>query len=119
MFSLKRRSLTLVIIAFVVGILTFYIKDATTTEVVESCKVIRLIDQPQYSKHGTSQRYIVVTDKETFIVESAILQGKFDNSNIFYNLKEGRTYTFKVAGIGKGFLTDYRNILKSLETSNK
>lgn len=84
-------------------------------ESVKNCKVINL--QQQQIIKGTSSnvsteiRYLVVTDKETFVCESSFINGKFDNSNIFWSLKKDSTYTFKVCGMGKGFIFDYRNIL--------
>jgi hypothetical protein len=59
----------------------------------------------------TNYRYIVITNKETFIVENSLINGKFDNSNIFFNLEKGKSYSFELAGFGKGFFTDYKNIL--------
>ena len=60
----------------------------------------------------TEMRYLVVTDKETFICENSILNGKFNNSDIFFRLKKDSIYNFKVVGFGKGFFTDYRNIIE-------
>lgn len=85
-------------------------------ESVKDCKVIELQQQQLIKGSGsnvhTEIRYLVVTDKETFICESSFINGKFDNSNIFWNLKKDSTYTFKVCGIGKGFIFDYRNVLE-------
>ena len=60
---------------------------------------------------STEIRYLVVTDKETFICESDVFNNKFNNSDIFFRLKQDSTYTFVVSGLGKSFLTDYRNII--------
>jgi len=85
-------------------------------ESVKDCKVTELQQQQLIKGSGqhlrTEIRYLVVTDKETFICESSIINGKFDNSNVFWNLKKDSTYTFKVCGIGKGFIFDYRNVLE-------
>ena len=64
---------------------------------------------------STEIRYLVVTDKETFVCKSSFINGKFDNSNIFWHLKKDSTYNFKVCGIGKGFIFDYRNILSVIK----
>lgn len=77
-----------------------------------TAKVIDLEQQQIIKKTTTDIRYLVVTDRGTFICESSILNGKFDNSDLFYRLKEDSTYTFTVCGFGKGFLFDYRNILE-------
>lgn len=83
---------------------------------VESCKVIDLQQQQLISgtkdNMSTQIRYLVITDKETFICESSLINGKFDNSNIFFHLKKDSIYTFKVEGYKKSFIYDYRNILE-------
>lgn len=85
-------------------------------EVVKDCKVLEL--QQQQLIEGTDGnmstriRYLVITDKETFICENSLLNGKFNNSDIFWRLKKDSIYTFKVAGVGKSFVTEYRNILE-------
>ena len=83
---------------------------------VKDCKVIDLQQQQLISgskdNMRTEIRYLVITDKETFICESSLLNGKFDNSNIFFNLKKDSTYNFKVEGYKKSFIYDYRNILE-------
>ena len=61
---------------------------------------------------STEIRYLVITNKETFVCESSLLNGKFNNSDIYWHLKKDSTYTFKVAGVGKSMITEYRNILE-------
>lgn len=91
---------------------------ATKTDIVRDCKVIKLQQQQIISSSdgsvSTEIRYLIITDKETFICQSSMLNGKFNNSDIFWRLKEGDTYTFKVCGMGKSALTDYRNVLEVL-----
>ena len=88
----------------------------TAVDTVQNCKVIEL--QQQQLINGTDGnmqteiRYLVITDKETFVCESSLLNGKFNNSDIFWHLKKDSTYTFKVAGLSKSMITDYRNILE-------
>lgn len=91
---------------------------AFKVESVNDCKVIDLQQQQLIKTVGegmtTEIRYLVITDKETFICESSLLNGKFDNSNLFFHLKKDSTYNFKVEGYGKSFFYDYRNILEVL-----
>ena len=98
------------------GLVTAVVMNDTATETINDCKVIDLQQQQLISGSrnnvSTSIRYLVVTDKETFICERSILNGKFDNSNVFFSLKIDSTHNFKVCGLGKSLLFDYRNILK-------
>lgn len=105
-----------IIIIAIVGILIVNVGNDSKTETVQKCKVEKLVQQQIISGDkdnlSTDIRYLVVTDKETFICESSMLNGKFNNSDIFWHLKEGETYNFKVCGMGKSMVTDYRNILE-------
>ncbi len=74
-------------------------------------KVVKLQQQDLISSSGTTIRYIVVGDKETFICMSNVVNNKYNNSDLFLRLKKDSTYTFNVCGFGKTFFTDYRNIL--------
>lgn len=92
------------------------ISNQLNVSTVENCKVIDLQQQQIIKGSGgnisTEIRYLVITDKETFVCESSLLNGKFNNSDIYWHLKKDNTYTFKVAGVGKSMITEYRNILE-------
>jgi hypothetical protein len=118
--SFKGMFLFIGIIAIVMfGISLF---NQTNVETINNCKVINLQQQQLISgtdgNLDTEIRYLVITDKETFVCETSPLNMKFNNSDIFWRLQKDSTYNFKVAGIGKSILTQYRNIL-SYESSGK
>lgn len=82
------------------------------TSHIDDVTVEKLITQPKYNREsGTTYRYLVVTDKGTFISEDSFINGKFNNSDLFFHLKVGKKYKFKVVGWGKGFFNDYQNIV--------
>jgi len=87
----------------------------TNVEVVPSCKVLDKQQQQIISSAdgnmSTTYRYLVITDKETFVCENSMLNFKFNNSDIFWRIQKDSTYTFEVAGLGKTMITEYRNIL--------
>jgi hypothetical protein len=93
------------------------------TETVHNCKVMNLQQQQLINGSkdniSTEIRYLVITDKETFICENSLLNGKFNNSDIFWRLKEGDTYNLKVCGVGKSIIFDYRNILEAQKIEKK
>lgn len=66
------------------------------------------------SGSGDSQscKYLIFTDQGTFENTDSLLTGKFDSSDVYGRIKEGRTYTFKVAGYRQGFLSMYPNIIE-------
>lgn len=79
---------------------------------IVTAKVIETVSQMKIEEKQTNYRYLVITDKGTFICDSSWLNGKFNNSDEFYRIKKDSTYTFTVCGWGKTFLTDYKNILE-------
>jgi len=80
------------------------------------CKVEKLEQQNKVSGSGstinTEIRYLVITDKETFVIEDSFWNNKYNNSDIFFRLEVGKSYYFKVCGNKKSRAYDYRNILK-------
>lgn len=112
------NSKILIFIAVViVGLVVINVADSLRTETLSNCKIIEL-QQQQLIKGGehnvrTEIRYLVITEDETLIVESSWLNGKFDNSNIFWHLKKDQVYDLRVSGFGKSLVTDYRNILEA------
>lgn len=113
----KFKTFFVLILIAVVGMLFIQTFGNLKTETVSNCKVERLVQQQIINSNNnnlsTGYRYLIVTNKETFICESSLLNGKFNNSDVFWRLKEGETYDFTVVGYGKTFATDYRNVLEA------
>ena len=90
--------LVLGIIAAMVIIIVIKIGGEFNVSTVRDCKVIRLQQQTlmkgETNNLKTEIRYLIVTDKGTFICKNSIIHWKFNNSDIFLRLKEGSTYTF-------------------------
>lgn len=110
-------SISILCFVFITKI-TINIFGSLKTEVVTNQKVIKLQQQNLIKGSGsvdTEIRYLIITDKETFICKNSLLNGKFNNSDIFFRLKEDSIYTFKVCGVGKNIFSDYRNILEVIE----
>ena len=104
------------VVVLLIGSLIVSVWNQLNVSTVENCKVMDL-QQQQLIKGSdgnmsTEIRYLVITDKETFVCESSLLNGKFNNSDIYWHLKKDSVYTFKVAGVGKSMITEYRNILE-------
>jgi hypothetical protein len=104
------------VVVLLIGSIIVSVWNQSNVSTVENCKVMDL-QQQQLIKGSdgdmsTEIRYLVITDKETFVCESSLLNGKFNNSDIYWRLKKDSTYTFKVAGVGKSIITEYRNILE-------
>ena len=112
-FQVRFRSLFIISILLAVGALGVNLADQAIVREVDATVVS--VHQIPTMGHGKDfyMRYLVLTDKETFICAPSFLNVKFNNSDIFFRLKEGQRYHFRVSGFGKGMLTDYRNILSA------
>lgn len=104
------------VVVLLIGSIIVSVWNQSNVSTIENCKVMDL-QQQQLIKGSdgnmsTEIRYLVITDKETFVCESSLLNGKFNNSDIYWRLKKDSTYTFKVAGVGKSMITEYRSILE-------
>jgi len=106
---------SLILLAAVIAGLVAII-EGNNKQYEHDCRVVKLVEQQTLFSNTqdglkTGMRYLVITDKETFVCESSWTNLKFNNSDIFYRLKKGNTYNFTVCGYGKSIFTDYRNIL--------
>lgn len=61
---------------------------------------------------GESSYYLVFTENEVFKNSDSMLQWKFDSSDVYNDLKIGKTYIVKVNWFRIPFLSAYRNILE-------
>lgn len=121
-FKTQHYLLTKVLPIFLLAIfaisILFAVFGQSKITVINNCKVLDLqqqqIIQGQGNSINTEIRYLIITNKGTFISETSALNGKFNNSDIFFNLKKDSTYTFKVCGLGKSAVSDYQNILEIL-----
>ena len=116
MFKMFHRLIFILVIGLIVMTIVVTVWNDSKVSLVRNCKVIELQQQQLISGSNNSVRteirYLVITNKETFVCENSVINGKFNNSDMFWNLKKDSTYTFKVSGVGKSMLTDYRNILE-------
>lgn len=75
------------------------------------------VEKAERIAEGLSSRYLIFTEKETFENTDSIAFLKFNSSNIFSQIDEGKTYRAKVAGKRVPILSLYRNIIEIQEES--
>jgi len=110
------KNFKVLIIVLIGAALTLSLLNAGNRTEITNVTVKKLVAQNLVSGSSdnlaTEIRYLVVTNKGIFLCESSILNGKFNNSEIFYSLKEDSTYTkFVTVGIRKTMLSDYPNLI--------
>lgn len=69
------------------------------------------MSQFQIENKHSFYRYLIFTDKGTFISKENILIGKYESSETFFKLQKGHKYHLKLSGWGKSMVTDYKNII--------
>lgn len=74
------------------------------------------VDKAERVVDGNSSRYLIFTENETFENTDSIAFFKFNSSDIYGRIDEGKTYKAKVSGTRVPFLSWYRSIIEIQET---
>jgi len=78
----------IIILVIIVGSGYIYYCNNSNVAIVNKCKIIELKQQTlisgQNKNISTEIRYLIITDKETFICETSFLNSKYNNSDIFW-----------------------------------
>lgn len=98
---------------FVVGILVFGVGYPYVT----SDEVVVTVTGKERIVSKESSKYLIFTDGETFQNTDSLFYFKFNSSDLYGKLKEGRVYRMKVYGYRVPFLSWYRNIV-SIESKS-
>lgn len=100
----------IVIVCALVALPIYYVKgtEETVSVVIESKE--RISD-----RGGSESKYLIFTNEETFENTDSLLNGKFNSSDIYGQLKEGGSYECKVYGWRIPFMSSYRNIVECKE----
>jgi hypothetical protein len=102
------------LILFIVGIISFKIISVTNIGYVTA----KIVKTERITYRGGNGYYLIFTNKEVFKNKDSTLLGKWDSSDLYAKLIEGKTYSFKVCGFRIPFLSEYRNIISFDEVTN-
>lgn len=67
----------------------------------------RVVDQD-----GKGSRYLIFTDKGVFENSDSLLNNKWNSSDLYNDIKVGKTYTCDLVGFRNGFFSTYENIIR-------
>lgn len=77
-----------------------------------NCSITPLkVTDKQAVSTGNGFTYLIYTPNEVFQDEDTWLKWKFNSSDVYNNLKVGKTYSTQVCGWRVPFLSWYRNII--------
>lgn len=106
--SLKTLTVVAVVMAFlglaVLPVYKAYFTDETVTVLVNE----------KITKRGVKEdKYLIFTDSEVFENTDSLLRWKFNSSDVYAALPNGKTCTLLVNGWRIPFLSMYRNVLEA------
>lgn len=107
------------IFGVIIGVVLLVIANMADSNKISVYNSVKVLDKQQQQiikgsdgSISTEIRYLVITDKGTFICKSNLFKGKFNNSDIFWHIQKDSIYSeLKASGFGKGLLFDYPNII--------
>ena len=95
-----------VVVAIAVLYSMFYRQ--TATEIIVTIKDKEAITNSE----GGSSGYRIFCEEEVLSNQDSVLFGKWDSSDIYKDMEEGKKYKVKVSGWRIPFLSSYRNIVE-------
>lgn len=81
-------------------------------------QVIATVTEKTVKNEGNSGKYLIFTkdkDVEVYTIRDDIFQGRWDSSDLYGSIEEGKKYTFTVVGVRNHFFSLYPNILEARE----
>ncbi len=114
MYRNERKNIFLIlgIPAILIFAAIFYYSSYFATETTVQISVEDKEREHKGYGKSSSSKYIVHTKGESFEVTDQLLYFKFNSTDIYRELKRGKTYRVRVVGWRKPFLSWYRNILR-------
>lgn len=73
------------------------------------------VEKTERVLYGESSRYLIFTKDETFENTDSIVFFKFDSSDIYGRIDEGKSYRATVSGVRLPLFSWYRNIIEIQE----
>lgn len=88
------------------GLLIFSVSIGYQNEEIIECTV----EDKWIKRSGKDDVYLVQCDNEVYQITDLLFKGKFNSSDIYANLKVGKTYEITTTGYRFEFLSMYKNI---------
>lgn len=98
-----------------IGLLVFVVSIGYQNEEIIECT----IEDKWIKRSGKDDMYLVQCDNEVYQITDLLFKGKFNSSDIYANLKVGKTYEITTTGYRFKFLSMYKNINKYEKVEDK
>lgn len=108
------RGYTLIeILVFVsIAVVILAIPVSCTAQSFNDTVVTATVEKKESVSSKDSHTYLFFTDKGVFENDDNLLRGKWNSSDFYNEIKEGKTYKFTLIGWRVPFLSWYKNIIK-------
>lgn len=106
-----RRPIFLLALILFLGFFWGIIVPSSLTKGTAEIKVVEKVSHPQ-------DGFLIFAENETFCVDDSMLDGIWDSSDIFRELKVGQRYRIETRGARIPFLSFYRKIIKAIPIPN-
>ena len=74
------------------------------------------VKSKEISISDKNSKYLVFTNKEVFEITDTLIYGRFDSSDAYNKIDEGKCYDVELQGFRLPFLSMYRNIITTKES---
>jgi hypothetical protein len=108
---MKAYHVGLVIGAILIGSVAYNIGYLNSRDSVVATVTDKERIQQCDSDGGCKSKYLIFTDKETLENTDNLFVGKFNSSDYYGSIEQGKTYRFEVLGWRIPFFSTYRNIV--------
>ena len=116
---MKKLGMIEILTIGVIGLILLASLVPATFPLFTKSEVTITVENKENIKSGDIGKYLIFTDIETFENSDCLLLGKFDSSDMYNDIKEGKKYKAKVYGFRIPFLSMYRNIYEIEEVLDR
>lgn len=115
------RKKYLIILIPVIAVLTFITGLVIWQGVASNSnkrEIIATVTEKEIKNYNDKGKYLIFTkddDVEVYEITDSLFQGRWDSSDLYGKIEEGKTYKFTVVGIRNNFFSMYPNILEAEE----
>jgi hypothetical protein len=104
------------VLALIVGGIAFGFYHATNKH-----DVTFTVNKTERITTNSESKYMVYTDNGVYENTDSVLNNKFNSSDLYNEIKEGKKYTCTAVGFRNGFTSNYENLItcKEIESDAK
>lgn len=104
-----------ILVAVVILLGVVGVSSCTSSLYFNDTNIVATVKSKESINKDKGHTYLIFTDKGVFENDDCLFRGKFNSSDVYASIEEGKTYKFTVIGWRVPFLSTYKNIIKVKE----